>query len=398
MFFIRNKFDSNLKYCLNNNIYKKYRVNIKCSSLLDSVCKRITSHKGIVMSMLPSINMICAIISSPYLEKLVEYPEIEGIFLDSYAFLCGSSVHAANSINFRGKKYSSGKDIGVALIDSGVYPHEDLQLPNKKIKNFIDLINNYSYPYDDNGHGTFMAGIICGSGISSNDMYKGIAPGSHLYAIKAFNSLGRGFISDIFSGFERILEDAENYNIKVACLPFELLDISPNVLHYFDIYFQKFIDKNIIPIVPSGSRGNMEGSIRGIAILENCITVSGIDTTAAASPYLYSSQGPVSKVHKPNLCAACVDICSLNSNTSYVSQRNGVRLFPPKLTKPYTVYTGTSCSAAFISGLCACLISENSKLRFKDILSLLKLSCTSLDLPTAVQGNGKIDIDKLFPQ
>ena len=69
----------------------------------------------------------------------------------------------------------TGKGIGIGIIDSGVYPHCDLLNPSNRIKKFVDIVNNLNYPYDDNGHGTFMSGLICGSGYGSKGMYKGVA-------------------------------------------------------------------------------------------------------------------------------------------------------------------------------------------------------------------------------
>src|SRR3712207_6886302 len=86
------------------------------------------------------------------------------------------------------------------------------------------------YPYDDNGHGTFISGIICGNGYSSDKVYKGIAEKGKIYMIKAFNNVGRGFISDILSSIDIIISESENYNIKIICLPFEIVEYNKFVL------------------------------------------------------------------------------------------------------------------------------------------------------------------------
>jgi Subtilisin-like serine proteases len=316
---------------------------------------------------------------------------------DSFAFLCGSSVYAANGISLKGKYNLTGKGIGIAVVDSGAYPHPDLIKPDNRLKKFVDLINNYKYPYDDNGHGTFTAGILCGNGHSSKGMYRGIAERSTLYVVKAFNSIGRAYISDILYGLELILQEAEEHNIRVACLPFELVEHKQYVVDLFSKCFERYVAGGIIPVVPSGSMGNDEGSIRGIAAIENCITVGGIDTTSINTPYIYSSGGFAGKHEKPNVSAACVDICSLNTNVKFISEKNGIKLFPQNLEKPYTTYTGTSCSSAFISGIIAMLLENNKDLTFKDICSLLKVSSSMLNASRWVQGAGIVDISKLMP-
>ena len=71
-----------------------------------------------------------------------------------------------------------GAGIGIAVIDSGVASwHDDLsgtnrssQYPygNQRVRKFVDFVNGRTAPYDDNGHGTHVAGIIGGNGYDSN--------------------------------------------------------------------------------------------------------------------------------------------------------------------------------------------------------------------------------------
>lgn len=47
-----------------------------------------------------------------------------------------------------------GEGVGVAVLDTGVYPHPDLTYGKNRIVAFYDVVNGRRYPYDDNGHGT----------------------------------------------------------------------------------------------------------------------------------------------------------------------------------------------------------------------------------------------------
>lgn len=396
MFSLKNKLDSSLRYYISNNCYKEYRVIIKCNKFQKDIIPKILSLKGTIIHNLTLCGVIAATVSNKALDRLIEYPEISFIALDSYAFLCGMSVHTANNIKFSQKYKFTGRGVGIGLVDSGVYPHTDLLNPTNKIKTFVDLINGYKYPYDDNGHGTFISGLMCGSGYSSKGMYRGIAEKSDLHCYKAFNASGKGFISDILASIESIISLSENENIRILCLPFELLDNNIFATELFDKIFQIAISKNIIPLVPTGSNLNKQGTIKGIATSPNCITVGGLDTTKSPTSYIYSSCGPVGKLQKPDLLAACVNITSLNSDINYVSQRNDIKIYPPKLEHKYTTYSGTSCAVAYISALCAMLIESKPELNFNDVCSLFKISCESLDLPRYQEGNGIININKLF--
>lgn len=396
MFSLKNKLDINLKDALENKLYKNYRVLIYCKSLQDKIEKKLKIYRCDVIRSIPSVGCICANVSPNVIERLIEYPEIKYICFDNYALLCGSSVLSANGVKFENKSKLTGKDVCIGIVDSGVYPHPDLKSPSNKILNFLDLINNLKYPYDDNGHGTFISGIIASSGYSSNGMYKGIAEGSKIYMIKAFNSAGRGFISDILFAIDTLIEESNTYNIKIICLPFELLDYNKFYLSLFSKLFEKAVENNLVIVVPSGHNTNTENSMRGIALLKNCITVAGIDTSGVKKPYLNSSAGSGSKLEKPDLSAACVNICSLNSDTSYISERDGQKLYPRVMDNPYTTYTGTSCAAAYISGVCALLYEKNPNLTYKDVVSLLKVSSTFLNIPKSIQGSGIINIKKLL--
>ena len=79
----------------------------------------------------------------------------------------------------------TGAGIGVAVIDSGITAwHDDLTnltstlfpYGNQRVNKFVDFVNGRTLPYDDNGHGSHVAGIILGNGNDSNGEKTGIAP------------------------------------------------------------------------------------------------------------------------------------------------------------------------------------------------------------------------------
>ncbi|KAJ49301.1 hypothetical protein BD780_003722 [Clostridium tetanomorphum] len=398
MFILKSKLDPNLKKIVKTKSYKNIRILIHCKTLQEKAENKIKSFGGKILRTISSVNCICAMASPKVIDRLLEYPNIDYITFDSFAFLCGKSILSANSVPVQERYRLTGRGICIGLVDSGVYPHADLLNPSNKIKRFVDLINDYRYPYDDNGHGTFISGLICGSGYLSKGLHKGIAENSNIYSIKAFNNLGRGYISDLLYSIEKLIADKDEFNIRIICLPWEITDNNDFTLSLFSQLFKKAVSKGIIIIVPSGHNGNYECSMRGISILDNCITVGGLDTTSPCiKPYINSSCGPVNKKDKPDLSAACVDICSLNSNANYISEKNGIKIYPHTLETPYACFTGTSCAAAYVSGICALLYENNPNLSFKDICSLLKVSCKMLDIPKWAQGAGTIDLNKLLP-
>src|SRR5215831_8662534 len=98
----------------------------------------------------------------------------------------------------------SGSGIGIAIIDSGISSwHDDLTnttsklfpYGNQRVSKFVDFVNGRSQPYDDNGHGTHVAGTIGGNGYDSFGEKSGIAPKASLISLKVLDQDGKGTIS-----------------------------------------------------------------------------------------------------------------------------------------------------------------------------------------------------------
>ena len=239
MFSLNKKLDSNLKNYMEFNTSRSYRVLIKCRNFQDSIEKRILSYKGTILRNINIDNIICAILNSQSINRLLEYPEVEYICLDQFFNLCGISVQTANRVRLSNSINASGRGVGIGVIDSGVYPHRDLTTPFNRIATFTDLINGLSFPYDDNGHGTCTCGVIAGNGESSNGIYKGIAPNSELHVIKAFDRLGKGYVSDVLYAINELISISPKYNIKILCLPFESLNHDKFIFSLFDKILKK---------------------------------------------------------------------------------------------------------------------------------------------------------------
>src|SRR5262249_32514650 len=121
----------------------------------------------------------------------------------------------------------TGAGIGVAVIDTGIASwHDDLtnktakNFPygNQRVSKFVDFINGRSAPYDDNGHGTHVAGTVAGNGYDSSGEKSGIAPSASLIVLKVLDANGQGTIGNIIAAMNWIALNAKTYNIKVVNL------------------------------------------------------------------------------------------------------------------------------------------------------------------------------------
>ena len=115
----------------------------------------------------------------------------------------------------------TGENVTVAIMDTGIVPHPDF---DNRIIMFKDCIAQKSSLYDDNGHGTHVAGILAGNGgLSQNQKYCGIAPKANLVVIKVLDKNGNGNTANVVAGVEWLLKNKEKYKIR-------LLNISVGML------------------------------------------------------------------------------------------------------------------------------------------------------------------------
>ena len=73
-------------------------------------------------------------------------------------------------------------------------------------------------PYDDNGHGTHVAGIIAGNGYDSDGQKAGVAPDAQLVSLKVLDANGNGTISNVIAALDWVLANRTTYNIRVVNL------------------------------------------------------------------------------------------------------------------------------------------------------------------------------------
>jgi serine protease AprX len=112
----------------------------------------------------------------------------------------------------------NGRGIVVAILDTGIYPHEDFTKIENRILAWHDLIYRKDTPYDDNGHGTYIAGIIGGNGFASRGKYHGVAPGVNLVGVKVLDEKGQGKLADLLLGLEWCMDNMRALKIRVINL------------------------------------------------------------------------------------------------------------------------------------------------------------------------------------
>lgn len=100
----------------------------------------------------------------------------------------------------------------IAIIDTGI----DLTHPDLNVVHHINTItdcpaDSNGCGNDDNGHGTHVAGTA--AAIDNTIGVVGVAPGARLWAVKALDRNGSGFISDIIDGINYVADHANQVGV-----------------------------------------------------------------------------------------------------------------------------------------------------------------------------------------
>ncbi|MDD2189754.1 MAG: S8 family peptidase [Eubacteriales bacterium] len=350
---------------------------LKCT--INEIRDCIIENYGQIKYELPFINAVSVEIPKEKIDKLAKNNMIGSISEDAIVsktpiFPEARSVRATceNFEEDMERIFGSterGKGVGVAVIDTGVAPHYDLIKPNNRITAFKDLLANKEMPYDDDGHGTHVAGIIAGNGYTSCK-YTGTAPCANIIAIKALDDSGNGTESDILAALQWIVNNGSLYNIRVINLSLGIKVESPSDADPLVKGANAAVQCGYSVVTAAGNNGPGRFTINSPGISPMVITVGAADMTRCdedgeITVARFSSRGPTfSGDAKPDLLAPGVEVYSLDG----------------KNLKGYAVQSGTSMAAPVVSGVAACLYAINpcltpaqvKKILLRDALPLSK--------------------------
>ncbi len=263
-----------------------------------------------------------------------------------------------------------GQNQTICFIDTGIFPHFDFIFPKSRIVKFIDLTNNKSYPYDDNGHGTFVAGIACGGGIFSNQNI-GFAPMANIISIKALNASGNSNSNTILDAMQWVYENHKAFNISVVCMSFGADILSnPDPL---SSGAEALWNRGLTVVAAAGNSGPKPETIKTPGCNQHIITVGALDFDNMVTAD-FSSRGPTFYGHKPDLIAPAVNLTSCSIN--YL---------------PYTTMSGTSVATPIIAGICAILKSKYPNITNNEIKKYLLSHCTKITGNIDQEGAGYIN-------
>lgn len=237
---------------------------------------------------------------------------------------------------FSEKSGLSGAGVGLCVMDTGINPHSDLSLPRDRIKRFVDLVDGREFPYDDNGHGTFVAGVAAGNGVLSGRRISGIAPQAELVGIKVISSTGETGTFKILEGMQWLFDNRADLGVKVVCMSFgadPLASADP-----LKLGAEMLARSGITVVCAAGNSGI--GGLKSPGISSEVITVGAVDENLKIASF--SSSGVYQGVYRPDVYAPGVKIRGVEAGGTY------------------STMSGTSVSAPYVAGAC-CLLHERYK-------------------------------------
>ncbi|MDP4086531.1 MAG: S8 family serine peptidase [Bacillota bacterium] len=238
----------------------------------------------------------------------------------------------------------TGKNVKVAVIDSGIYPHEDLNIAGGK--SFVSYTSSYT---DDNGHGTHVAGIIAAK--NNGIGIVGVAPDAQLYAVKVLNQNGEGLTSDIIAGIDwAITNKMDIVNLSLG---------SPEDSALLQATINRAYDAGILVVAAAGNDGNSSGTGDTVdfpAKYDKAIAVAATDSQNQRASF--SSTG-----NEIDFAAPGVDILSTVLDNQYAS------------------YSGTSMATPFVTGDLALLKEEYPTASNQELIDQLKKNAIDLGAP-----------------
>lgn len=309
-------------------------------------------------------------------------------------------------LDYARKRNLTGKNIGVAIFDTGIGYHPDLfrSFSDSRLAAFVDTVNGKKGYYDDNGHGTHIAGIIGGSGKHSQGAFTGIAPDCHFVCLKVLNQYGEGSSEYVLAGIQWLLEHHREYNIRIVNI-----SVGSTRSKHFDETsplvrgINKLWEAGLCVLTASGNHGPAPYSIGAPGNSRKIITVGSSDSEHHSFESDYSGRGPTYNcIKKPDIVApgsnvvSCYPMCKCLPPNALPLLLGGYNKIKYYNKAAYLARTGTSMATPVAAGCIALLLEQCPWMTNREIKLHLRNTALDLGLSHSRQGWGQINCKRLL--
>ncbi|HEX8503196.1 MAG TPA: S8 family serine peptidase [Pyrinomonadaceae bacterium] len=282
-----------------------------------------------------------------------------------------------------------GDGVTVAVLDTGLdSTHPDIAnrvLRNVKLADaqganpleFVAPVNVDKLPDTDqlSGHGTFVGGIIAGSGSSSAGKFAGFAPKAKLVGLSA----GDASLLNVLAGFDYLLSHPE-LNVRVVNCSF-----SANTVYDendpVNVATRMLYDRGVNVVFSAGNAGPGMHTLNPYAAAPWVISVGALDQRGRLASY--SARGDFgSRRFRPTLSAPGTSVVSLRASGTNLTgttalPADGQGLTPAELAY-YASASGTSFSAPAVAGTVALMLEADPTLSPARVRDILQRTATPL--------------------
>ncbi len=278
----------------------------------------------------------------------------------------------------------TGEGVTAAVLDTGIALHPDLA---GRIAGFKDFCQKQRLPYDDSGHGTHVAGCLCGNGSCSNGLYAGIAPGCRILACKVLDRNGEGNAGSMIEAVRYVLETRRLYHTRILNISVGVGMIQDKRLEEeLFSWLLKAWDAGIFVAVAAGNGGPAPDSISPMGLQGHLVSVGchdGKRSSGKSGCQDYSGRGPENgRVKKPDIVSPGTRIISCNA--WFVKNRFGA------VKNAYTAKSGTSMAVPAVSGTAALLWEKYPHLTNEQVRERILHRAQDLGEEWGMQGWGML--------
>lgn len=280
--------------------------------------------------------------------------------------------------------------ITIAMLDTGIAFHPDF---DNRIIAFRDFVNGRPEAYDDSGHGTHVAGCMCGNGKLSEGKYKGISPESRLVVGKVLDYKGDGIIENMAVGIEWVLKNRKKYDIRILNISIGMGESADKdrmnaLLELVDEAWRC----GLVVVCAAGNAGPKPMTISPLGARKRVITVGchegGYFGNREHLCESYSGRGPSPyEMKKPDIVAPGTDIISCNA---FLEKRGW------RYRNAYVAKSGTSMATPIVSGAIALLLQKYPFYSNEQVKRKLQNTARDLKEPWNKQGFGMLQINYLL--
>ncbi|TMC75689.1 MAG: hypothetical protein E6J09_11935 [Chloroflexi bacterium] len=250
---------------------------------------------------------------------------------------------------------STGRGVTVALMDTGVARHPDLE---GSVVTQIDFVGDGATQLDPSGHGTFVAGLIAAHG----ERFKGVAPDAKLVSLRVLDQKGQGTMHSVLAAFDWLLHNRVAYHIRVLNLSFG----AKQTTSYHRTLLAGVVESahfaGIAVVAAAGNAGPGSHSVSMPGADPFVITIGSLDDQGTVETKddresTFSGRGPTRDgFAKPDVLAPGEHIVSLRVPGVALDREDK----EGSNVSAYARLTGTSASSAMAAGAAALVLQAHT--------------------------------------